>query len=134
MNSENTSNKETLKNEKQKLLFENLKSDYILKEVFGILPKNKSLGIMKYNKRLQKRAHFDINDYKEYSQLYTPIEVELKLVDVNDDYNEKFINISDEEKEYFHIYFNNSNEEIKRYYVNKNDKVQIIKIIIIILY
>ena len=134
MNSENLSINENIKNTNQKLLFENLKSDYILIKVLRILPKYKSLDIVKYNKRLQKRVHFDINDYKEYSQLYTPIEVELKLVDKNDDANEKFINISDEDKEYFHIYFNNSNEEIKRFYVNKNDKVQIIKIIIIILY
>ena len=70
---------------------------------------NKSLSIMKYNKKLQKRLNISINDYKECSK----IEIELKLVDNKYD---KFINISDKEKDYCHIYFNNSKEEIKRNY------------------
>ena len=80
---------------------------------------------MKYNKKLQKRLNISINDYKEYSQLYSSIEIELKLVD--NKYG-KFINISDEDKEYFHIYFGDSNEEIKRNFLEKNEKVKIIKI------
>ena len=48
MNSENISINENIKNTNQKLLFENLKSDYILIKVLRILPKYKSLDIMKY--------------------------------------------------------------------------------------
>ena len=44
------------------------------------MKKSKSLEIMKYNKRLQKRLNLNINNYKEYSQIYTPIEIELKLL------------------------------------------------------
>ena len=65
------------------------------------MKKNKSLEIMKYNKKLQKRANLNINDYKEYFQLYSSIEIELKLVD--NKYG-TFINIPDEEKEYYHIF------------------------------
>ena len=82
---------------------------------------------MKYNKKLQKRLNININNYKEYSQLYSSIEIELKL---SDNIYGEFINISDEEKEYYHIYFDNSIEEIKRNYVEYNDKVKMIKIII----
>ena len=52
---------------------------------------------------MQKRLKVNINDYKEYSQLYSSIEIELKLVD--NKYGKfinkygKFINIPDEEKE-----------------------------------
>ena len=97
MNSKNIS-----KNE-QKKEFEKLRSDFIFKKIISFIKINKSLVIMKYNKRLQKRLNININDYIEYSE----IEIELNLVD--DKYGE-FINIPEEEKEYYHIYFYSSNE------------------------
>ena len=114
MNSEIISKKEKLKQFKSKDNFKKLKSDYFLIKIFDIIKQNKSLNIVKYNKKLQKRLNININDYKKYSELYSSIEIELKLVDNKYD---KFINISDEEKEYYHIYFDNSNEEIKRNYL-----------------
>ena len=119
----NESKNEKLKT-KSKVGFENLKSFFIFKKIIEYMKKNKSLEIIRYNKKLQKRLNLNINDYKEY---YQPIKIELKIVE--DKYG-KFINISDKEEEYYHIYFNNSNEEIKRNYLNINDKVKIIKIII----
>ena len=92
-----------------------------------MIKKKKSLEIFKYNKKLQKRLNININNYKEYSQLYSSIEIELKLVDNK---NGTFINIPDEEKEYYHIYFDNSIKEIKRNYLEDNEKVKMIKIII----
>ena len=84
---------------------------------------------MKFNKKLQNRLNLNINDYKDYSQLFSSIEIELKLDNKNDHTN-KFINISDENMKYYHIYFDNSNEEKKRTELNANDKVNKIKIII----
>jgi len=128
MNSGNISNDEILKKIKSKDDLVNVKSNFILKNLFNFMKKNKALKIMKYNKKLQERLNLTINDYKEYSQLYySPIEIELKLVDNKYD---KFINISDDEKKYFHIYFDNSNEEIERNYLKENEKVKMIKIII----
>ena len=122
MNSINISTNEKLING-----FGNLKSDFIFKKICNIMKKNKLLKIMKRNKILQKRLNLGINDYKDFSQLYTPIEIELKPAD--NKYGE-FIKINDKQKDYYHIYFNNSKEEIKRNYLNQNEKVQIIKIII----
>ena len=99
--------------------FDNLKSNFILRKLFNILKENKSLNIMKYNKKLQKRLNISIDNYKECSK----IEIELKL---DDDNYGKFINIPNEEKEYYHIYFNNSNEEIKRFYLKEKEKVNMI--------
>ena len=110
------------KNEKYKGDFKNLKSDYFLIKIFDIIKQNKSLKIVKYNKKLQKRLNISINDYKECSK----IEIELQLA--NNKYGQ-FINISDKEN-YCHIYFDNSNKEIKRNYLEKNEKVKMIKIII----
>ena len=118
------------KNEKYKGDFKNLKSDYLLKKVFNIMKKNKSLNIIKYNKKMQNRLNLSISDYKEYSQLYSSIEIELKFYDNSNNKQAKFINIPDEEKEYYHIYFDNSNEEIKRNYLEEEEKVKLIKIII----
>ena len=105
-----------MKNEEPKQLnakveFENFKSDYFLIKLFDIVTKNKSLEIMKYNKKLQKRLNLDINSYKEYSKILSSIEIELKPL--KNKYG-KFINVHDKEKEYYHIYFDNSNEEVKR--------------------
>ena len=127
MNSKNASIKEKLKQIKSKNSLENIKSTFIFKKIFEYTEKNKSLEIMRYNKRLQKRLNLSIDDYKEYSQLYTPIEIELKIVD--NKYGD-FINISNEEKKYYHIYFDNSNKEIKRNYLEENEEVKMIKIII----
>ena len=38
----------------------------------------KLLRIVKSNKKLQNRLNLDINDYKDYSQKYSSIEIELK--------------------------------------------------------
>ena len=126
MNSRNTSgNDEQMKQSKQKICIENLQSDYFLEKIFEYINKNKSLEIIKPNKRLQKRLNLSIKDYKEYSQLYIPIEIELKMADNR---YVKFINIPPKEKEYYHIYFDNSIEEINRNNLNPKDKVNIIKI------
>ena len=101
----------------QKNDFDNLKSNFILRKIFNMIKINKSLVIMKNNKKLQKRLNISIDDYKECSK----IEIELKLAD--NEYG-KFINISDKEKEYYHIYFDNSNEEIKRNKLKKMKKLK----------
>ena len=95
--------------------------------MFEFIKKNKSLEIIKCNKKIQKRLNLSINNYKEYSQLFTPIEIELNIAD--NKYG-IFINYEEKDSIYYHIYFDNSNEEIKRNYLNENEKVKIIKIII----
>ena len=115
-------NSRNISTDEQKNEFENLKSDFIFKKIISFMERNKSLSIMKYNKKLQKRLNISINEYKEYSE----IEIELKLADGKYD---EFINILDEEKEYYHIYFDNSNKEVKRNYLEENEKVKMIKII-----
>ena len=45
---------------KSKVDFDNLKSDYFLLKIFDIMKKNKSLEIIKYNKKLQKRLNLSI--------------------------------------------------------------------------
>ena len=95
--------------------------DYFLPKIFDYTQKKKFLQILKFNKKLQKRLKININDYKEYSQYYSS--VELKITLANDKYG-KFINISDEQSKYYHIYFDNSAEEIKRNYLNEGKKLK----------
>ena len=121
----NLSNNEKLNRVKLKDILDNIKSVYFLEKIFDNMKKNKSLEIIKYNKKLQKRLNICINDYIKYSQLYSSIEIELKIAD---NIYGKFINISDNEKEYYHIYFNNSHEEVKRNYLKEKEKVNMIRI------
>ena len=107
---------------------DNIKSVYTIKIIFEHIKKNKYLSIIKYNKKMQNRLKLTINDYKEYSQLYSPIEIELKLVK-NTYSNEAFINIRDDNKKYFHIFFNDSNKEANLSSLN-HEKIEKVKIII----
>ena len=119
-----------LKQIKSRYNFENLKSSYFLKRIFNYLKKSKYLDIIKYNKKLQIRLNLNINDYKEYSQLYSQIEIELNIVN-NKYHNKQFINIFDDiNLKYYHIYFDDSNEEIKRTKMNDYTEAKVIKIII----
>ena len=108
-------------------IFKNLKSNYILKKLFYNLLKKKSLDIIKYNNNIKERINISIKDYKEYSEVYSSIEIEIKPA--GDKYGE-FINIEEEEEIYYHIYFNNNEEEIKRNYLKGNDNATKLKIII----
>ena len=122
------SSSELCKEKKEsKNMFKNLKSDYFLQLLFNNLLKKKSLEIIKYNKNTKNRMNININDYKEYSEIYSSIEIEIKPV-----YNKygKFISINEENKKYYHIYFDNNKEEIKRNYLNENEQIKLIKIII----
>ena len=111
----------------QNAKLENIKSRLILKKLFNHLKIKNSLGISKYNNKLKKIINLNINDYKEYSEKYSSIEIEIKPV-INK-YG-KFINIKNKEEIYYHIYFNNDKKEIKRNYLDDNDSVSKIKIII----
>ena len=108
-------------------VFNNIKADFFLQKLFNNLKTKKLLNIVKYNKKIKKRINIKINDYKEYSEKYSSIEIEIKPV--NNKYGQ-FINFKDEDKKYYHIYFNNHEEEINRNYINENEEIKIIKIII----
>ena len=71
--------------------------------------------------------NLSVKNYKEYSETFTPIELE--IIPTKDIYGE-FININEDDKLYYHIYFNDNKEEIKnKYEINEKDKVTKIKII-----
>jgi len=112
---------------KTKNIFEKIYSDYFLRKLFDNLLKIKTLEIIKYTKNIQKRIKINTNDYKEYSETFSKIEIE--IIPVKNKYD-KFINIKKDEEKYFHIYFDNNREEIKRNYLRENEKINSIKVII----
>ena len=92
-------------------------------ELFGILPKKKSLEIIKYNKNIKERINININDYKECSGIYSSIELEIIPTKVH--YG-NFIKIKKDEEANYHIFFNNNKKDIKRNIFEKADKVKVI--------
>ena len=120
LNGENIENKI-----KSQDLFENIKSKYIIIKLFDNLSKKKFLDIIKYNNKIKRRIDININDYKEYLEIYSSIEIE--IVPVENKYD-KFINIDEENMKYYHIYFDNGKEEIKRNYLNENENIKKIEI------
>ena len=91
-------------------ILESLKSDYFLQKLYDIMPKKKKLEIVKYNKKVQNRLNLGIKDYKEYSETFTPIEIE--VIPTKGKYG-RFIYIDENDELYYHIYFNDDKEEIK---------------------
>jgi len=72
--------------------------------------------------------NININNYKEYSEKYSSIEIEIKPM--KNKYG-PFINIQVDKEEYYHIYYNdNKDKDIIDTYLNENDKVSKINIII----
>ena len=85
----------------------------------------KLIEIINYNKKLQNKLNINIEDYKDYYEKHSTIEIEI----IQDIFG-KFINIPKEEEKYFHIYFNDNKEEIKRNYLKENENIEKIKVII----
>ena len=73
----------------------NLKSDYFIQKFFDYMLERKRLDIIKYNKNIQKRINIDINNYKEYSEKYSSIELE--IIPKKNQYGQ-FINIKKEDE------------------------------------
>ena len=107
--------------------FINIKSDYFIQNLFDNIQKRISLEIIKYNINIQKRLNININNYKDFSEKYSSIELE--IIPIQNKYG-PFINIKKEDKKYFHTYFNDNIEEISKTKLKKEDKVTKINIII----
>ena len=106
-----------------------MKNDYFIQKFFDYIQKRRTLKTIRYNKSIQKRININIIHYKEYSEKYSSIEIEIKPME--NKYG-RFININKENEEYYHIYYNdNKNEQIKSTSLNKNNKISKINNIII---
>ena len=104
-------------------LFNNIKSPFIIKKIFGYLEENIPLKLIKYSKKSQKRLNFTLQNYKEFALIEIEI-IPSKKKEGN------FINVIDKKNEkYFHIFINGSKKEInQKDYQIKNDykKIKVI--------
>ena len=117
-----------LKIDQSNSILQNIKSNYFLERIYNNILKKKSLEIVKYNKKIQNRINLSIKDYKEYSEKFSSIEIE--IIPCNNKYG-PFINIKEDEKLFYHIFFNDNKEEIEnKYSINEEDKVKNIRIVI----
>ena len=106
----------------------NIKSNFLLKKIYNNIMKKKSMEIVRWNGKIQNRLNLSIDDYKEYSENFSSIEIE--MVPYENKYG-PFIKINENEKIFYHIFFNNNKEEIKnKYYIYKKDEIKKIRIII----
>ena len=92
---DNLINKSKIEQKLPKDKFENVKSKYILEILLDNLEKKKILDILKYNNIIKKRLNIANNNYKEYCENYSSIEIE--IIPVKGKYG-KFINIKNEDK------------------------------------
>ena len=84
----------------------------------------KSLNILKYNKNIKERINISSNDYKQYAEKYSSIEIEIKLNEKG-----KLINIPEEDKKYYHVFLDNKEiQKFNGYFsgdINKKIKIKI---------
>ena len=114
--------------DKSNSILKKIKSNYFLERIFNNILKKNSLEIVKYNKNIQNRINLSIKDYKDYSEKFSSIEIE--IIPYNNQYGQ-FINIRENEKIFYHIFFNDNREEIEnKYSIIEEDKITIIRIII----
>ena len=107
----------------------NIKSAYILQIIFGTMEYKRILEIIKYNKNIQYKLNINLNHYKDYSELFSSIEIE--IIPAQNKYGKFMRSIYDKDEEYYQIYFNNNiSKAINRTYFNSYDKVTKINIII----
>ena len=118
---------EKLKPIKSKNRFIKIKSDYFIQKIFNNMSKKVTLKILKNNMNMQKRLNINIINYKDFSEKFTSIELE--IIPFKDEYG-SFIKLNEENKKYFHIYFNDNKKEVKKTEINKEDNVSKINIII----
>ena len=112
------------KTTKTKCNLENIKSIYILKQIFDNLQENIKLKIVKYNIKTQKKLNISNQDYKEYQKIIIEIIPAINKCG-------RFFNMNNKEDVfYYHAYFNDNKEEVNMYYLNKDDKVRKIKLVI----
>ena len=90
-----------LKKIKPKASLNKVSSKYILMIIFNHVHLKNKLNIIKYNKNFQNKLNININDYNEYSQIYSPIIIELTP---KENSFGKFININkSKDDSFFHI-------------------------------
>ena len=106
---------------------EKIKSSFFLPVKMGVFfSEKKKLEIFKYNKKIQKRLNLSISDYKEYSQLYSSIEIELKFNNnKNKFYNnnkKNYINFKKKNEQNYIFNFKNINKNIIKIKINNKIK------------
>ena len=100
-------------NKEKLILNNNVKSNLILKKIFGYLSKVKSLEIIRYNNNIKKKLNINLDNYKDI----TNIEIELEISS-NKNLEIKYISL--------YSYVN----DIYDYYIYREKKDQTIIIII----
>ena len=103
--------------------FKNIKSNYILKQIFENISQKTLMKLINHNKNIQNQLEIGINDFIKYYE-----QIEIEIIPINKDNKNKFINIPKEDKLYYHIYFNDDKNETDKYYFNKYDNIKKIKI------
>ena len=103
MSSINVSKENNKENESAKSnpIIEKIKSDYFLRKLYDNMTKKKKLEIVKYNKKVQNRLDLGVKDYKEYSETYSSIEIE--IIPAKGKYG-RFIYIDENDELYYHIF------------------------------
>ena len=82
------------------------------------------LEVIKRNKKIQKKLEININDYIEYSQIYSSI---ILNVIPDDNVSTRIINISDEDREFIEVYIFKHKMERNEIYKDRDFAFKIMK-------
>ena len=107
----------------------NIKSKYIIEEIFSFFEEAKKLEIIRYNKKIQEKMGVTFETYKDFGKIEIEITME-KDHDIKGKEKFYFIHYNEKDELNYHIYFDDNEEEAKRNYIKLGEKVSKVKIII----
>jgi len=107
-----------------------IKSDFFLQNMMNMIKIKKRLDIARYNKNIQKRLKIDLNTYKQYSEKYSSIEIELEFSSC---FKNETMFINRELNSFYHIFFNGDKKKDFNY-IKSCGKILITKIIMLMIF
>ena len=125
-------NKEKIQTKQTAPVFElkKIKSILILRKIFEKFQRNKTLQIIKYNKYLQGKLNFSLEDYQNYPVIKIEIKPSNSYRTFSYGYGNQFINIPYGQNTFFHIYINDEKKERNLTELTRCGNIRKIKIII----
>ena len=111
--------------QQKKCVFNDVRSNFILKKIFHDLDKRIYCQIIRYNKNLQKKINIELEDYHQLYKIYSKIELE--IIPTSPFINKEEIIKMNNDRSFYHIhYIYDKNQKSKK----KREPLTRIKIVI----
>ena len=103
-----------------------IRSKYIFEKIIKLIRPKTKFKLFKYNKKYQHILRMNLDSYKEYESVYSPI---VLVVKPENNRSTKLINVDETDLNFVHIFINNENQEFKKTYIESDDMYYLLEYI-----